>query len=258
MTPIPASHADHDPLAVAAHAAGDATGSELDVALALVAACADCATLHHDLRSIAAAMPALPSSVRTRDFRITPEQAASLRPAGWRRLLAPLAGPRFAFAGPLGTGLATLGIAGFLIAGAAGMPIAGSAAAPGASPETRDNVTAMQAPSDAPLASSEGPVAQAPASLGPGFNANGGDLPLGLSGTSGGGPVDPDATDPKAGDGPERMTLAAPGEEFATAQALDTTVQEVPPTAPLFALATVMLVVGVLLGGLRLIARRAA
>ena len=130
MTPIPASHADHDPLAVAAYAAGDATGSELDDALALVAACADCATLHHDLRSIAAAMPALPAPVRTRDFRLTPEQAASLRPAGWRRLLAPLAGPKFAFAGPLGTGLATLGIAGFLVAGSLGLPVAGTASAP--------------------------------------------------------------------------------------------------------------------------------
>jgi hypothetical protein len=131
MTPIPASHADHDPLAVAAHAAGDATGSELDDALALVAACPDCAALHHDLRSIAAALPDLPAPVRTRDFRLTPEQAASIRPAGWRRLLAPLAGPRFAFAGPLGTGLATLGIVGILAAGAVGMPLAGTAAAPG-------------------------------------------------------------------------------------------------------------------------------
>ena len=130
MTPIPASHADHDPLAVAAHAAGDATGSELDDALALVAGCADCAALHHDLRAIALAMPALPAPVRTRDFRLTPEQAASLRPPAWRRLLAPLAGPRFAFAGPLGTGLATLGIAGFLLAGTVGMPLAGTAAAP--------------------------------------------------------------------------------------------------------------------------------
>ena len=133
-----ASHADHDPLAIAAYAAGDATGPELDDALALVAACPDCAALHHDLRAIAAALPALPAPVRTRDFRLTPEQAASLRPAGWRRLLAPLAGPRFAFAGPLGTGLATLGIAGLLVAGSVGMPLGGAASAPagdGGSPD---------------------------------------------------------------------------------------------------------------------------
>jgi hypothetical protein len=130
MTPIPTSHAGHDPLAVAAYAAGDATGNELDAALAQVAACEACAVLHHDLRAIALALPALPAPSRTRDFRLTPEQAASLRPSGWRRLLAPLAGPKFAFAGPLGTGLATLGVAGFLLAGAMGMPLAGSASAP--------------------------------------------------------------------------------------------------------------------------------
>ena len=93
MPHLPASHADHDPLAIAAYAAGDATGPELDDALALVAACADCAALHHDLRAIAAALPGLPAQARSRDFRLTPEQAASLRPAGWRRLLAPFAGP---------------------------------------------------------------------------------------------------------------------------------------------------------------------
>jgi len=130
MTPIPASHADHDLLSIAAYAAGDATGSDLDDALALAAACADCAALHHDLRAIAFSMPALPAPVRTRDFRLTPDQATSLRSPAWRRLLAPLAGPRFAFAGPLGTGLATLGIAGFLLAGTVGMPLAGTASAP--------------------------------------------------------------------------------------------------------------------------------
>ena len=61
----------------------------------------------------------MPARTRTRDFRLTPEQADALRPAGWRRLLAPLAGPRFAFAAPLGGSLAALGIAGILVAGAA-------------------------------------------------------------------------------------------------------------------------------------------
>ena len=75
--------------------------------------------------SIATAMPALPVPARPRDFRLSPEQAASIRPAGWRRLLAPLAGPRFAFAAPLGGSLAALGIAGILVAGAAGTPLAG-------------------------------------------------------------------------------------------------------------------------------------
>ena len=122
MPHLPPSHADHDPLAIAAYAAGDATGPELDDALALVAACADCAALHHDLRAIASALPGLPAPARSRDFRLTPEQAASLRPAGWRRLLAPFAGPKFAFAGPVGAGLATLGLAGILVADRSASP----------------------------------------------------------------------------------------------------------------------------------------
>ena len=114
VDPAPADHAAHDAVLVAAYAAGDAEGPGLEAATALVAGCADCAALHHDLRAIAAALPELPAPARTRDFRLTPGQAASLRPSGWRRLLAPFAGPRFAFAAPLGSGLAALGIVGIL------------------------------------------------------------------------------------------------------------------------------------------------
>jgi hypothetical protein len=160
MPHIPDTHADHDRLLVAAYAAGDATGADLDQAIALVAACPECAALHHDLRAIAAAMPDLPPEARPRDFRLTPEQAAGLRPAGWRRWLAPLAGPRFSFAGPLGTGLATLGIAGLLLAGPLGAPaadLAAGGAAAGApagdaqpGPESIASEGPVEAPAEAP------------------------------------------------------------------------------------------------------------
>ncbi len=118
------AHEGHDPSLVAAYAAGDAAGRELAEAEALVAGCAGCAALHRDLRAIAAALPALPPPARTRDFRISAEQAAGLRPAGARgalaRLLAPLATARFAFAGPAGAGLAAVGIAGMLLSGGLG------------------------------------------------------------------------------------------------------------------------------------------
>jgi hypothetical protein len=149
----PGDHAAHDPLLVASYAAGDAAGAELEVVTALVAACPACATLHHDLRVIAAALPVMPAPRRTRDFRLTAEQAASLRPSGWRRLLAPFAGPRFAFAAPLGSGLAALGLVGMLLAGT-GLPLGGA--------------TAGAAPADAPLAAAppadETPAAASPAS----------------------------------------------------------------------------------------------
>ncbi|HKF84489.1 MAG TPA: hypothetical protein VKB30_01820, partial [Candidatus Limnocylindrales bacterium] len=123
-------HAAHDLELIAAYAAGDATERGLERATQLVASCADCADLHHDLRSIAVATAAIPAPVRTRDFRLTSEQAAALRPSGVRGLLATLSGPRFSFATPVGTGLAALGIVGVLVA-SGGLPTGGgSAAAP--------------------------------------------------------------------------------------------------------------------------------
>ena len=120
MPHIP-DHLTHDPELVAAYAAGDATGPDLAAATELVAACTECAELHRDLRAIATALPELPAPRRTRDFRLTPEQAASLQPSGWRGVLAAFASPRFRLAAPLGTGLAAAGLAGLLLATPGGL-----------------------------------------------------------------------------------------------------------------------------------------
>ena len=160
-------HDAHDLELVAAYAAGDAEGPSLDRATALVASCPECAALHHDLRAIAAAMPELPVPARPRDFRLTPEQAASLRPGGIRGLLAAFSGPRFAFATPLGTGLAALGIVGILVA-------SGGFASGGAS-SVRDTGNPATAPELAPApsaanmyaaeAASQAAASEAPAML---------------------------------------------------------------------------------------------
>ena len=162
MPHIPDSlHPAHDLELVAAFAAGDAAGPDLDAATALVAACPDCAALHHDLRAIATALPALPAPVRTRDFRITPEQAATLRPRGIRGLLAGFASPRFSFAAPLGTGLAALGIVGVLVA-SGGMPAGGGTGdpaalqAPGAeAPGGEEKMGVLEDSSGAPASSTD-------------------------------------------------------------------------------------------------------
>jgi hypothetical protein len=163
----PADHAAHDPLLVAAYAAGDATGAQLDAAAALVATCADCAALHHDLRAIARSLPAtaaMAPTPRPRDFRLTAEQADSLRPSGWRRVLAPFAGPSFAFARPLGTGLATIGLAGILVAGASGIPLGGAASAPAGTAGGGEAVAQEKAPvpadADASAMPAEMPAAE--------------------------------------------------------------------------------------------------
>src|SRR2546428_13110559 len=94
MPHVSESHAQHDPLLVASLAAGDLAGADRDHATAQIASCADCAELHADLILIARATAALPPAVAPRDFTLTPEQPAALRPGGWRRLVAAISGPR--------------------------------------------------------------------------------------------------------------------------------------------------------------------
>ncbi len=162
-------HTTHDPELIAAYAAGDATGPDLAQATELAAECTDCAALHRDLRAIAAALPEMPPAVRPRDFRLTPEQAASLAPSGWRGLLAAFASPRFRLAAPLGTGLAAIGLAGLLL-GTPGsiLPAAGqgtgAGAAAGAAPNVEAAATAGPAnPADGsvPLVDAAAPAAGA-------------------------------------------------------------------------------------------------
>jgi hypothetical protein len=104
-------HAAHDELLLAAYASGDDLPAAERVATdALVRDCPDCAALVVDLRLIRAATVALPVPPRRRDFRLTDADAARLRPAGWRRLVATFASARLAFTAPLGAGLVAIGI----------------------------------------------------------------------------------------------------------------------------------------------------
>jgi hypothetical protein len=261
MPHLPASHADHDPLAIAAYAAGDATGPELDDALALVAACGDCAALHRDLRAIAAALPSLPAPARTRDFRLSPEQAASLRPAGWRRLFAPFAGPKFAFAGPVGAGLVTLGLAGFLVAGSFGVPLAATAPTDGGSSVEASDAAAVEmapqmAPASAAAASMAPPELRAPYVAPASPNASPVAAPGDIAGEA-------PSSDPKMTvAGSEANAGAASPDEASRVSAVDQPLSPAPlngnALAPLAPLAALMFVVGVVLGGLRLVARRVA
>ena len=128
-------HEQHDPMLVVSLASGDLATADRDYATAqsLVAGCSDCARLHDDVLAIAAATKALPPASRTRDFQISPEQAARLRPSGVRGVLARLTAPGGLFSPQLGVGLATLGVAGLLIGSLGSINIGlGSAAAPAA------------------------------------------------------------------------------------------------------------------------------
>jgi hypothetical protein len=272
--PALADHATHDAVLVATYAAGDAEGAELEAATALVAACAACAVLHRDLRAIAAAMPEVPAPARSRDFRLTPGQAASLRPAGWRRVLAPFAGPRFAFAAPLGSALAALGIVGILVAGT-GLPLGGATAgvAPAeppvaaVAPTAEDGNVNMSAATAAPA-----PVAQAPA-MGPEASAApapsegnaGAAAPVAGAATAGAdksaassAPAASPGSVPgaPAGGGPAEAPEAS-GEAARTMGTRDQAAADAGNVVLLEA-AAAMLLAGVVLAGLRVLSRRVA
>ena len=132
-------HEQHDQILVVSFASGDLAPDDRDraVAQSLVDSCADCARLHDDVLAIARATRALPPAVRTRDFQISPEQAAKLQPGGWRRFVAAFAAPGSIFSKQLGVGMATLGIVGLLIGAAPSIQLGGlggsAASAPAAS-----------------------------------------------------------------------------------------------------------------------------
>lgn len=112
-----ATHADHDTLLVSAWVAGDADAAERTRAERQVETCADCAQLATDLRAIAAALPASAVPARPRDFRLTD---ADLHGGGRFGSRWSLGAVRRALR-PAGAGLATVGIAGLLLAGVTGL-----------------------------------------------------------------------------------------------------------------------------------------
>lgn len=166
-------HAQHDQLLVVSLAAGDLTGADRDRAASQIATCAECALLNDDLLTIARATAALPAAVRPRDFQLSPEQAARLRPAGWRRFVAAFASPRLAMTRQLGVGLTTLGIAGLLVStiGSINLGMGGSAAAPAGQQEllsgsefTDSGSKAAPSPAAAAVPAASAPAASAAAS----------------------------------------------------------------------------------------------
>ena len=109
-------HEAHDRLLVASLVDRSISDAERARAEAQLATCAACARLHEDLVALAAATRALPVPARTRDFTISPADAARLRGSRWRRLIAAIGSTRDVFSRPLAIGLTTLGVAGLLVA----------------------------------------------------------------------------------------------------------------------------------------------
>ena len=162
MPHLPDSHHDHDLALVAALAAGDAQGRDHTRATELVTSCTECALVRDDLVALASSLHSLPAPRRTRDYRLTAEQAAALRPTGWRRFLGAFGGTGFRFATPVGTAMATLGIAGLLLSA---VPSSLPAGTTGDGTNTRDQLEVLAQEASGAAASS-GPAAIGPAPQG--------------------------------------------------------------------------------------------
>jgi hypothetical protein len=172
---LPATDAADHAARIVALDAGDLAGADRTAAESLVGSCGGCAALADDLLAIRGAMTALPVPPRRRDYRLTAEDAARLRPSGWRRLIEWLAAPGSTVR-PLATGLATLGLTGLLLtSGVPGM-LSGFGSAGGA-----------------PVAAPAGPVEDA---------AGGGSGSTELQGTY---------TSPAASGAPDSVASSVPG-----------------------------------------------
>ncbi len=282
MPNLPHTSPDHDELLIARLAVDDLppTESAGRLARSWVADCPACAELLSDLKAIAAATAALPAPRRTRDFRLTEADAARLRPAGWRGLVARFGSPTFAFTRPLAAGLATLGIAGLLLATIpAGFGSASSSSgllspAGGNGAEAQDSsgehATSAPAygggagPAAAPPAASEAPpsaaasAAPAPVVAPSGDGRNSGSAPPVVPAPTSGVGVTTESGGSKG--------LASPAADTASA---NPTSSPAGPTAaarentgggpsPLVVGSLLLLIAGLGLGALRIVARRVA
>ncbi|HUG29273.1 MAG TPA: hypothetical protein VMQ65_01995 [Candidatus Limnocylindria bacterium] len=243
------THALHDAILVAGHAAGDLTDSELARAQALIDSCLPCADLHRDLTALAAATRALPNLASApRDFRLDAEQAARLSRGSWlRTALRPFGSARSATR-PMAAALTSLGLAGLFVVTI--MPgLFGSAASPGAQRE--NTLDGAPVSTIAPAAAPGGSVT--------GLGAQGSGAPIFAGGSPRADEVDPDDTkvDPQPTDGKVAIDaggVSSPGTDLGSGE--ESPANETMQPNPVLIGSLGLLAMGILLFGLRFAARR--
>lgn len=102
------SHARHDRFAIA-----DAIGAGMTPTS--IATCPSCGALYADLLAIRAAIRHAWVPSRPRDFVLSADDGARLRPGRWRRLLGAIGTSRDAITRPLALSLTGLGLSGLLL-----------------------------------------------------------------------------------------------------------------------------------------------
>lgn len=173
-------HRRHDRLLVTRFAAGDPYPADEAEAEGLIANCPDCAELAADVRLLATRTRDLPAPRRTRDFRISPEQAQNLRGSWLERLMRGIAAPGWGTAlRPVAGAAFAIGMT-LMVVGGLPLGTAQPASAPAA--DRGSVVTTDNAILDAPTIESVG----APEPAAPG------DAPAARGGEDGDATADPD------------------------------------------------------------------
>ena len=123
---LSAEHNRHDRLLVARFAAGDLEGNLQHEGQELVRRCSECAALAADITAISKSVAKMPAPRRTKDFRLTTEQADHLRGSRFDRWLRTITGSGWATVRPVaavalsvGLVMSTVGALPLLSAGAA-------------------------------------------------------------------------------------------------------------------------------------------
>ena len=226
-------HAAHDAELIARFVGGDATGRDEARARDLVASCPECAVLAADLVAIARATADLPEVPRHRDFRITPQQAAELHPAGFpsrlRRVLSGGSDRPFVPWQRLAGATAAIGIVMALVTSPVGLaalsPGHATLSAPGAAPAlTSQGGTVGGAPehvsgagaSPAAAAAARAAASSAPATVSVGSS---GPTPSGVPAASPAGPLAQAPVAGSATSGPVAAATEGPGASMGVAGA---------------------------------------
>lgn len=124
-------HDQHDRLLIARYAAGDAYPSERDEAARLVDHCDACAALTDDIKLISAGTASLPQINRSRDFRISAEQADHLKGSWFDRLMRGFAAPGWSVVRPVAAASLAIGIV-LVVVGALPLSFGAGSASDGA------------------------------------------------------------------------------------------------------------------------------
>jgi hypothetical protein len=124
-------HRRHDRLLVARFATGDAEFGQEREARDLIRRCSECAELAADVTLISKSVAKLPAARRTRDFRLTAEQADKLRGSAFERFFRALSGSGWAVVRPAAAVALSIGLV-MSVVGV--LPILGFAAGPAAGP----------------------------------------------------------------------------------------------------------------------------